>query len=535
MRKGYEEIENLVKDKELINIISTNLCEYWEYLNVKKFCGKEKAVKSFINDEKAKISFLDLIEEQFFPFQGKRVLDIGCGKGGIIISCALRGATEAIGIDIDEKELEIARRRASSYGLKNVQFLKNKGEDLFFPDNSFDLVIATSVLEHVENPHKVLKEMVRVLSPGGVIFIVSPNPLFPREGHYKIFYIPYLPKRLGGFYLKIRGYNPDFFMRNVIYPYPSIFKIEKILKENNMIVRNLTVENIVNKLENPFLIRNKQIGNFINLLKNIGLNKFIAKLLVKLHFYPHGIIVAHKLQHHGLYNEINPEQYELRYMKYPRERYLRDHWYPLIKEAITKYCKDKKVLDLGCGTGFWTEIIANYGNVIGLDISKTMLKYAKNKRPSLKFMLADAHSLPFESNSFDCVVSIGLFEYVDRKLVMKEISRILKPNGICIIQCPNKYSAMRVFVKIIYKVLKRDYFAKEPSYREMINLFEQNGFKIIELKMDDALFWLPNFLDKIFGYKIYLLVEKILKIFRRNPFSNVMLFVTQKSNKSYSV
>jgi ubiquinone/menaquinone biosynthesis C-methylase UbiE len=532
MKNGYEEVENLAKNKELIDKIGSNLCEYWKYLNVKKFFNKDEAVKAFINDEKAKISFLDLIEKAFFSLQGKRVLDIGCGKGGIIISCALRGAAKAIGIDIDEKELAIAKLRANSYGLENVQFFKNKGENLLFSDNSFDLVIATSVLEHVENPYKVLKEMIRVLSPGGIIFIILPNPIFPREGHYKVFYIPFLPKRFGSFYLRIMGYNPEFFMKNVNYPYPSIFKIEKLLKENNMVVRNLTAENILNKFENPLLIKNKKIRNLVNLIRGLKLNKFFAELLVKLHFYPYGIIVAQKLQHYALYNGINPEEYELRYMKYPRESYMWAHWYPYIKGLIAKYCKNKTVLDLGCGTGVYTEIIANYGDVIGLDVSKTMLEYAKRKRPNIKFILADAHSIPFESNFFDVVVSIGLFEYVNRKKVFKEISRVLKPNGICIIQCPNKYSLMRVIVKVIYKILKRNYLPKEPSYREMINLFKQNGFKVIELKMDDGLIWLPNFLDKLIGVKIYLLVENIFKIFSRNPFSCNMLFVVQKENKN---
>ena len=107
---------------------------------------------------------------------------------------------------------------------------------------------------------------------------------------------------------------------------------------------------------------------------------------------------------------------------------------------------------------------------------------------------------------------------------------MLKPNGICIIQCPNKYGLMRVMVKIIYKILKRNYFPKEPSYREMINLFKQNGFKVIELKMDDGLIWVPNFLDKLIGVKIYSVIENIFKIFSRNPFSCNMLFVVQKEN-----
>lgn len=229
------------------------------------------------------------------------------------------------------------------------------------------------------------------------------------------------------------------------------------------------------------------------------------------------------------YDKIDPEQYEARHDKSPREGYLRDHWRPLSAAAISKYCRDKIVLDLGCGTGAYTTIIAKYSDrVLGLDVSRVMLNYAKKKHGNLNLALADAYHIPLKTESMDTIVCIGLFEYVERATVLEEINKLLKPEGIGIIQCPNKYSAIRIPAKIICKVLGKEYPCKEPSYGEMLRLFEQNGLNIIDSRMDDGLIWLPNFLDALAGRRIYLLIEKVFRLFGRNPFSNVMLFVGRK-------
>ena len=229
------------------------------------------------------------------------------------------------------------------------------------------------------------------------------------------------------------------------------------------------------------------------------------------------------------YDKIDPEQYDSRHEKTPGEGYLRDHWYPLIAAAIDKYCKGKMVLDLGCGTGAYTSLVAeNTDRVLGLDSSRVMLTYGKNKHGDLELALADAYHIPLKDESVDTCVCTGLFEYVERATVLKEIGRVSKSDGICIILGPNKYSAARMSAKIICKVLGKEYFCNEPSYGEMLRLFEQAGFKVIECSMDDGLICLPNFIDRLCGRKIYLFTEKFFGFFGRNPFSNVMLFIIRK-------
>lgn len=229
------------------------------------------------------------------------------------------------------------------------------------------------------------------------------------------------------------------------------------------------------------------------------------------------------------YDTIDPEKYEKMYDLIPRESYMKTHWRSLIEDTIKRYCKDKNVLDLGCGYGKFLGVIGQVAkNVTGLDISQRWLDEAKRRYPNIKLVLGDALKTSFNENFFDVIITIGLFEYVDRKIVMKEMNRILKKNGFCIISVPNKYSAFRTVGKFITKIPGGKSVTDEPSKKEMMRLFKDDGFRLIEYKMDDGLVWLPNFLDRLCGPKVYKLVEKFFKIFSQNPFSNIMLFVVKK-------
>ena len=71
------------------------------------------------------------------------------------------------------------------------------GESLPFRDNSFDVIISLEVLEHVEQPAAVPREVYRILRPGGWFYLSCPNYLSFREVHYDVAWLPLLPKPLG--------------------------------------------------------------------------------------------------------------------------------------------------------------------------------------------------------------------------------------------------------------------------------------------------------------------------------------------------
>jgi ubiquinone/menaquinone biosynthesis C-methylase UbiE len=97
-----------------------------------------------------------------------------------------------------------------------------------------------------------------------------------------------------------------------------------------------------------------------------------------------------------------------------------------------------KILEIGAGTGAFTEILLKTGaSVCATDISTSSLDFLKKKFSrynNLKTQVADMESLPFEDGSFDIVTSAGSLSYGNNKLVLNELRRVLKNNGkfICV-------------------------------------------------------------------------------------------------------
>ncbi|KZT09718.1 S-adenosyl-L-methionine-dependent methyltransferase [Laetiporus sulphureus 93-53] len=98
------------------------------------------------------------------------ILDIGCGHGTITVDfAALVPQGSVIGLDSVDGVLEQARANASARGLQNVKFVVGDALKLDFPDDTFDVVHAHQVLQHVGDPVGMLREMRRVTKHGGII------------------------------------------------------------------------------------------------------------------------------------------------------------------------------------------------------------------------------------------------------------------------------------------------------------------------------------------------------------------------------
>lgn len=100
----------------------------------------------------------------------KQVLDVGCGPGSITVDIAKR-VGHVIGLDYVSSPLEAARRLAESHGVSNISFQVGDIHALPFADNTFDIVHAHQVLQHIENPVQALREMRRVVKSGGIVAV----------------------------------------------------------------------------------------------------------------------------------------------------------------------------------------------------------------------------------------------------------------------------------------------------------------------------------------------------------------------------
>jgi ubiquinone/menaquinone biosynthesis C-methylase UbiE len=105
---------------------------------------------------------------------GMRLVDCGCGTGSITADLAeIVAPGEVVGIDMRESDLDHGRELAHERGLPNLEFKTASIYELPFPDGSFDAAFASNVLMHLGDPLAALKEMRRVLKPGGVVGIAD--------------------------------------------------------------------------------------------------------------------------------------------------------------------------------------------------------------------------------------------------------------------------------------------------------------------------------------------------------------------------
>lgn len=100
-----------------------------------------------------------------------KLLEVGVGTG--LSLPLLPRNVEITGIDLSEKMLAIAKKRAADLNLKNVKLLKMDATKLDFPDQSFDRILAAYFISTVPDPVSVVKEMKRVCKPGGYIVFLN--------------------------------------------------------------------------------------------------------------------------------------------------------------------------------------------------------------------------------------------------------------------------------------------------------------------------------------------------------------------------
>lgn len=108
----------------------------------------------------------------------KKVLDVGCGTGIISLLALQKGAAKVVCGDISNYMLDVGRTKADrqGYGADRIDFRQLDAESLPFEDTSFDFVMTGMTLGLLPDPEKAVKEMVRVLRPGGLLSVGAHGP-----------------------------------------------------------------------------------------------------------------------------------------------------------------------------------------------------------------------------------------------------------------------------------------------------------------------------------------------------------------------
>jgi len=165
------------------------------------------------------------------------------------------------------------------------------------------------------------------------------------------------------------------------------------------------------------------------------------------------------------------------------------------KEIVYSYLKDcKYVLDAGTGTGRFAIYLAQRGlNVVAIDSSREMIEIARKKaeregcQHRIQFIVADIENLPLRDRSVDGFCSIiVLIHLVCRDYALSELSRVLKSNGILVLDVPNKLlsRAYRPFLRLVGKTSFQDY---HYSLGEIKKLLSANSVALAERRTFDKL------------------------------------------------
>jgi len=108
-----------------------------------------------------------------------------------------------------------------------------------------------------------------------------------------------------------------------------------------------------------------------------------------------------------------------------------------------------RILDFGCGTGWFTERLADFGQATGIDLNEEAIEEARSRWPHIRFIGGNLFEHPLRANSFDIVVSSQVIAHVeDQSAYIETAAKLLRPDGFLILSTNNKFVMDRLVGKV---------------------------------------------------------------------------------------
>lgn len=196
---------------------------------------------------------------------------------------------------------------------------------------------------------------------------------------------------------------------------------------------------------------------------------------------------------------------------------LRKLVFKMLSKAGLKKNPNKKILDVGCGTGMLLKKLEGYGNAQGIDISENALQFSRERK--VKVTKASIDKIPFKNNSFDFVTVMNVLYHkkVDEKKAVRELNRVLKKHGFLLIN-----EAAFDFLFSTHDIAVHG--ARRYTKNQLVKLLSDSGFKVRETRYWTTFFFIPVALIRIIKKllnKKNSFTKSDLKI--PNPFLNAVL------------
>lgn len=184
-----------------------------------------------------------------------------------------------------------------------------------------------------------------------------------------------------------------------------------------------------------------------------------------------------------IWSQVPPDYYD----QGIKVNFLQKLWHSKKLNEVLKLLptNSHQVLDIGCSSAILTAEVAKFlpqSAITGLDSYKKAIDFARKKYPHLKFVVADAHKLPFKNNAFDLVICTETLEHlINPQLALLEMKRVLKKNGHAIISMDSGSFLFKTIWYFWTKTKGRVWqgaHLHEFNAKILENLIKKSGFRI---------------------------------------------------------
>ena len=187
-----------------------------------------------------------------------------------------------------------------------------------------------------------------------------------------------------------------------------------------------------------------------------------------------------------IWDQVPANYYEHEIAKNPVKRL----WHTLKVlnfKKLTQNKNPKNILDVGCASGRMANEISKFfpqSRITAVDVYRKAIEFGQKAYPQINFKVADAHKLPFKSNSFDLVITYEVIEHLAHPLkALTEMKRVMKKNGNAIIVMDSGSVLFRIVWWISEKTVSRVWLGAHLhpyKHDELQMVIKKAGFKILK-------------------------------------------------------